>query len=149
MDAVLDWSIPALADDRPRHMLGIGEPEDLFRVRRARHRHVRLRRPHPACPARRAADRRRPAHHHPGRATAKTTAQSTPPAPARPARPSRRAYLRHLFVAEELLAYTLATTHNLAFILGLMARIRDAIESGTLPTLKADTLGRYGPRRTG
>ena len=37
-----------------------------------------------------------------------------------------RAYLRHLFVAEELLAYTLATTHNLAFILGLMARIRDA-----------------------
>ena len=31
MDRVLDWSIPALPDDRPRHMLGIGEPEDLFR----------------------------------------------------------------------------------------------------------------------
>jgi queuine tRNA-ribosyltransferase len=57
-----------------------------------------------------------------------------------------RAYLRHLFVAEELLAYTLATTHNLAFILGLMARIRAALADGTIDTLKADVLGRYRPR---
>ena len=59
-----------------------------------------------------------------------------------------RAYLRHLFVAEELLAYTLATAHNLAFILGLMARIRAAIGAGTLPALKAEVLRRYQPRRS-
>jgi queuine tRNA-ribosyltransferase len=58
-----------------------------------------------------------------------------------------RAYLRHLFVAEELLAYTLATTHNLAFILGLMAQIRVALATGTLDGLKASTLGRYDAGR--
>ena len=35
MDRVLDWSIPSLPDDKPRHMLGIGEPEDLFRSGKA------------------------------------------------------------------------------------------------------------------
>jgi queuine tRNA-ribosyltransferase len=54
-----------------------------------------------------------------------------------------RAYLRHLFVAEELLAYTLATSHNLAFILRLMARIRASLANGTLASLKAEALGRY------
>ena len=54
-----------------------------------------------------------------------------------------RAYLRHLFAAEELLAYTLATTHNLAFILELMAKIRAALGAGTLEALKAEVLGRY------
>src|SRR5439155_13337383 len=42
-----------------------------------------------------------------------------------------RAYLRHLFVADEILGYRLATLHNLHFILSLMARIRQAIEGGT------------------
>ena len=43
-----------------------------------------------------------------------------------------RAYLRHLFVAKELLGYRLATIHNLAFILGLVSRIRDAVSQGRL-----------------
>ena len=60
-----------------------------------------------------------------------------------------RAYLRHLFVAEELLAYTLATTHNLAFILGLMARMRAALATGSLGALKAEVLGRYQTLRPG
>ena len=30
MERVLEWSVPALPEDRPRHMLGIGEPADLF-----------------------------------------------------------------------------------------------------------------------
>lgn len=41
-----------------------------------------------------------------------------------------RAYLRHLFKAEELLALRLAVTHNLYFYNDLMGRIRTAIDEG-------------------
>jgi queuine tRNA-ribosyltransferase len=44
-----------------------------------------------------------------------------------------RAYLAHLFRAKELLAYRLATAHNLTFTLDFMARIRTAIAAGRLP----------------
>jgi queuine tRNA-ribosyltransferase len=52
-----------------------------------------------------------------------------------------RAYLAHLFRAEELLAYRLATCHNLTFTLDFMAEIRSSLRSGTfaarLPELRA------------
>ena len=41
-----------------------------------------------------------------------------------------RAYLRHLFVARELLAYRLLSLHNVTFYLGLMAGVRRAIAEG-------------------
>ena len=44
-----------------------------------------------------------------------------------------RAYIAHLFRAKELLAYRLATSHNLTFTLDFMARIRAAIGAGRLP----------------
>jgi queuine tRNA-ribosyltransferase len=43
-----------------------------------------------------------------------------------------RAYIAHLFRARELLAYRLATVHNLTFTLDFMARIREAIGAGRL-----------------
>jgi queuine tRNA-ribosyltransferase len=44
-----------------------------------------------------------------------------------------RAYLAHLFRAKELLAYRLATCHNLTFTLDFMARIRSALRAGVFP----------------
>ena len=44
-----------------------------------------------------------------------------------------RAYLRHLYVAEEILAMRLNTIHNLHFYLNFMKEIRRAIEQGGLP----------------
>ncbi len=44
-----------------------------------------------------------------------------------------RAYLAHLFRAEELLAYRLATCHNLTFTLDFMTGIRAALRAGTFP----------------
>jgi queuine tRNA-ribosyltransferase len=44
-----------------------------------------------------------------------------------------RAYLAHLFRAEELLAYRLATCHNLTFTLDFMVRIRASLDAGTFP----------------
>jgi queuine tRNA-ribosyltransferase len=55
------------------------------------------------------------------------------------------AYLHHLFNAGELLAYRLATIHNLSFISGLMAKIRGAIADGTFPGFRKDFLANYQP----
>jgi len=51
--------------------------------------------------------------------------------PCRLCRHFSRAYLAHLFRARELLAYRLATCHNLTFTLDFMARIRQAIAAGS------------------
>jgi queuine tRNA-ribosyltransferase len=48
-----------------------------------------------------------------------------------------RAYLHHLDRCGEILASVLGTIHNLHYYLTLMARLRGAIEAGTLPTLIA------------
>ena len=48
-----------------------------------------------------------------------------------------RAYLHHLFKADELLAYKLATLHNLSFLLRLMADTRKAIAKDQFLDLKA------------
>jgi queuine tRNA-ribosyltransferase len=54
-----------------------------------------------------------------------------------------RAYIRHLFMANELLAYRLLSLHNVHFFLGLMAETRVAIEAGTFGPFKARVLARY------
>mgnify|MGYP002785081696 CR=1 FL=1 len=46
-----------------------------------------------------------------------------------------RAYLRHLFKADEILAAVLLTTHNLHFYQTLMRKLRDAIAAGTITTV--------------
>ena len=53
-----------------------------------------------------------------------------PLCPCETCRNYSRAYLRHLFVAKEILAPRLLTIHNLAYYLGLMRSMRDAIGTG-------------------
>jgi queuine tRNA-ribosyltransferase len=55
------------------------------------------------------------------------------------------AYLHHLFRCNELLAYRLATIHNLRFISRLIHEIRTAIIEGSFKDLKEDFLSRYRP----
>lgn len=55
-----------------------------------------------------------------------------------------RAYLRHLFVAGEILAMILNTLHNVRFYMALMERIRAAIEAGTFGSLKTHFLKEGG-----
>jgi tRNA-guanine transglycosylase len=52
-----------------------------------------------------------------------------------------RAYLNHLFRAKELLAYRLATYHNLYFTERLFAKIREALKKGEFLKLKKEYLG--------
>ncbi len=55
-----------------------------------------------------------------------------------------RAYIAHLFRAKELLAYRLATCHNLTFTLDFMARIRSALRAGTFPGMLPELRSRAG-----
>jgi queuine tRNA-ribosyltransferase len=49
-----------------------------------------------------------------------------------------RAYLRHLYVSQEMTAGTLMSVHNLYFYLDLMRRIRDAISFGSFEKLRSE-----------
>lgn len=54
-----------------------------------------------------------------------------------------RAYLRHLFNAQEMLGLTLLSLHNVFFFLNLAGKIREAIRSGCFSEFKKDFLNRY------
>ncbi len=53
-----------------------------------------------------------------------------------------KAYLRHLFVAEEISSYVLNTIHNLTFYLRMMEEIRKAIEEGRFEEYRKEMLSR-------
>jgi queuine tRNA-ribosyltransferase len=60
-----------------------------------------------------------------------------------------RAYLAHLFRADELLAYRLATCHNLTYCLDFMGSIRSAIRTGAFPALLRDLRARQADMAAG
>ena len=136
--AALDVVVPLLADDaRPRYLMGLGSPLDMLD---AVHRGVDLF--DSVLPARVARNGTlwTPA----GRLNLRNARFLDDAAPVQADCPCRlcrnhsRAYLAHLFRADELLAYRLATCHNLTFCLDFMGRIRTAIAAGTLPELVRD-----------
>ena len=54
-----------------------------------------------------------------------------------------RAYLRHLFMSEELLAYRLLTLHNVTFFIGLMRAMREAIAAVGFEAFRTRFFDRY------
>ena len=57
-----------------------------------------------------------------------------------------RAYLRHLFAAEEMLGMRLAVMHNLYFYNKLTQRIRDALDNDEFAAFRAEYSGKLGQR---
>jgi queuine tRNA-ribosyltransferase len=129
-----------LPGEKPRHLLGVGEPDDLVEgalrgidtfdcampTRIARHGHA-LHYGLPRC-----------------RLDLTTAARRTEDRPIEPGCPCSaclrfgRAYLHHLFRAGEMLAISLTAEHNLAFTNRLMGRIREAISAGSLQELRLE-----------
>jgi queuine tRNA-ribosyltransferase len=126
MQAVLDWSVPALPEERPRHLLGIGEPEDLFECIE---RGIDLF----DCVAPTRYARHGVLYTRSGKLNITNAVYREDPEPIEAqcrcytCANFSRAYLRHLFLADELLAYTLASIHNLYCIVRLVCDIRHAI----------------------
>ncbi|MGK2851718.1 MAG: tRNA guanosine(34) transglycosylase Tgt [Candidatus Limnocylindrales bacterium] len=132
-DAALDVAVPLLIDDpRPRYLMGLGSPADLLE---AVHRGVDLF--DSVLPARVA--RNGQLWVPDGHLNIRNRRFLDDPDPVQADCPCllcrrfSRAYLAHLFRAKELLAYRLATCHNLTFTLDFMARVRASIQAGSFP----------------
>ncbi len=140
MNLAVAAAAPLLPQDRPRYLMGVGQPRDFFDAvergidlfdcvtptRHGRtHRaftsvgHLNLRN------ARFARDRR--------------PIEEGCDCPA--CNGYSRGYVRHLCKTDEMLGAMLLTTHNLHFLHALMGRIRDAIAADRLAELRAEVLG--------
>jgi queuine tRNA-ribosyltransferase len=131
-----------LPPDQPRYLMGVGKPDDLVE---AVGRGVDMF--DCVLPTRNA--RNGQAFTADGPVTIKQARYTRDPEPLEAACPCyacrhySRAYLRHLFMAEELLAYRLLSLHNLTFFLGLMRSMREAIVAGAFAAFKARFFARY------
>ncbi len=132
-----------LPADRPRYLMGVGKPQDLVE---AVGRGIDLF--DCVMPTRNA--RNGQAFTADGPLAVSNARFAGDPAPldaecgCEACRGYSRAYVRHLFVTRELLAYRLLTIHNLTFYLGLMRRLREAIAGGAFESFRARFLARYG-----
>jgi queuine tRNA-ribosyltransferase len=145
---VLGWSLDGLPDERPRHLLGIGDVDDILHAvaagidsfdcatptRLARHGTVLV--PDPA--ARWRLDLTKAAL-----ATSREPIAEGCPCPA--CTTHTRGYLHYLARNKELTGARLLTLHNLVFMRELMAGIRSAIEAGELAAYSERVLAGEGP----
>ncbi|MBI3978377.1 MAG: tRNA guanosine(34) transglycosylase Tgt [Chloroflexi bacterium] len=142
MHRVIEWTVAVLPEDKPRHLLGIGEPEDLFPcIARGCDTFD--------CVAPTRLARHGVLYTHDGKISIRNARFREDRRPIEEdcrcftCRRFSRGYLRHLFIAAELLGYRLATIHNLSFVVQLVHRIREAIDAGTFAALEASFLPRY------
>ena len=139
---IIGWCTDELPDDKPRHLLGISEPDDLFAAVAAGADTFDC--VSPSRVARNAA-----LYSPDGRFNitgARYRRDFTPIDPecdCYTCAHYTRAYLHHLFKAKEILAATLCTIHNERFIIRLIDRIRESIGTGDFEALREDVLGRY------
>jgi queuine tRNA-ribosyltransferase len=128
---------PELPEDKPRYLMGIGTPEDLVEgVARGMDMFDCV------LPTRNA--RNGMAFTDTGRVVIKNAGYARDPGPLSPdcrcyaCRHYSRAYLRHLFISREILAYRLLTLHNLYYYFELMARMRQALAAGCFADFHRD-----------
>ena len=133
--AVVEETVAFLPEDKPRYLMGVGSPEDIVEgVARG------IDIFDSALPTRVA--RNGALFTGRGRYNIRNAAFSRRDEPVDPdcdcytCRTFSAAYLHHLFRCEELLAYRLATIHNLRFIHNLMHKMRNAIMEGTFSTFR-------------
>lgn len=145
---IIDWVIPEVSEDKIKHLLGIGEVADIFEAvergidmfdcvaptRRARNGSLYI---SPKSGGNRKNN------------FTLNIRQSKFKADKKPIDPNcscytcqnfSKAYLRHLFMANELLFHQLATYHNIFFMTKMVEQIRNAIKKGEFKKLKISWL---------
>jgi queuine tRNA-ribosyltransferase len=139
---IVRWVIDELPEDKPRHLLGIGEPNDLFEAIAEGVDTFDC-----VAPTRNA--RNSAAMTSSGRFNLLTSASRRAFIPiddecgCYTCQHYTRAYLHHAFKAKEMIASTLTSIHNEYFVVGLVDRIRAAIIAGEFTELRTEFLGRY------
>ncbi|MCC6520962.1 tRNA guanosine(34) transglycosylase Tgt [Candidatus Nomurabacteria bacterium] len=142
MATAVKWVNGVLPEDKPRHLLGIGEPEDLFM---GVEQGVDLF----DCVAPTRLGRNGTLHTAQGKINILNTQYQKDFTPIEhgcgcyTCTHYTRAYVAHLFRAKEMLAGTLASIHNLYFIIHLVDTMREKIADGTFFEFKKTFLENY------
>ena len=136
MFSVLDYAPDLLPADQPRYLMGVGKPDDIVG---AVERGIDMM----DCVLPTRSGRTGQVWTRRGPVVIKNARHQNDPRPIDPAcscpccRGYSRAYLHHVFKAEEIIASMLMTWHNLHYFQALMQGLRDAIAAGRLPAFVA------------
>ncbi|MCS4535559.1 tRNA guanosine(34) transglycosylase Tgt [Corynebacterium sp. HS2168-gen11] len=142
LGTIVGWVCDELPREKPRHLLGISEPDDLFTAIEAGADTF-------DCVAPTRLGRRGGVYTLDGRLnlTAAPYKRDFGPIDAEfggyVSENYTRAYIHHLFKAKEFLGGTLCTMHNVTFMVRLVDNIRAAIAGGYYAEYKAEFMGRY------
>lgn len=142
METAVKWVNEILPKDKPRHLLGIGEPEDLFM---GVENGVDLF----DCVAPTRNGRGGTLYTSRGKINIKGASYREDAGPideecgCSVCKNYSRAYLCHLYRAHEMLGGTLGSIHNLYFIINLVKKMREAILAGNFPEFKKEFLQKY------
>jgi queuine tRNA-ribosyltransferase len=141
---MLRYTTPALPRNKPRHLLGVGSPEDLVIG-------VGLGMDMFDCVLPTRVARHGGLFTANGRVSIKTARFRMERGPIEEdcdcytCRNYSAAYVHHLARADELLYYRLGSIHNIRFMLRLAARLRETIIDGTYPAFRDEFLAHYIP----
>lgn len=145
MGEIIGWMVDELPEGKPRHLLGISEPDDLFAAVEAGADTFDC--VNPSRVARNAA-----IYTADGRYNVNTAKHRRSFIPLEEGcdcytcQHYTRAYVHHLFKAKEMLASTLATIHNERFTVRLVDDIRAAMRQGRFYDFRDEFLGRFYSR---
>lgn len=151
---ILEWVAEQLSEEKPRHLLGIGEVEDLFNgiergmdffdcvapTRRARNGSIYV---SPTSSHYSSKKQYQDHHFAVNIKSSKFTRDKKPldlSCGCYVCKNFSRAYLRHLYAANEILYHQLASYHNVFFITNLVKEIRQAIKEQRFKKLKSQWL---------
>ncbi len=142
--AMVEETVALLPENKPRYLMGVGSPEDIIE---SVDRGVDMF--DSALPTRVARNGAlftwQGRHNIQNSAYSQTAEPIVPGCDCYTCRTFSAAYLHHLFNCDELLAYRLATIHNLSFINSLMHKIRSAIINSTFSSFRDNFLSSYKP----
>jgi len=147
LGTIVNWVNEELPETKPRHLLGIGEPEDLFvGVENGADTFD--------CVAASRVARNNAVYATTGRFNVSVSKYKNDFSPIEEnckcytCQNYAKAYLNHLIRAKEMLASTLLTIHNEFFIVNLVAKMRETIISGDFFEFKNEFLSKYNWNRS-
>ena len=142
LGTIIGWCAEELPENKPRHLLGISEPDDLFEAMEAGADTF-------DCVSPTRVARTGAFYTEYGRfniSNARFRNDFNPldkNCDCYACANYTRAYIRHLFKAKELVAHTLMSIHNERFVLRMVQQARQAMIDGDYQELKDQVLGRY------
>jgi queuine tRNA-ribosyltransferase len=143
MDATLRATTPYLPTDRPRYLMGVGQPRDIIAAVAAGIDMF-------DCVLPTRCGRNSLVYTFDGQIRLRNAQHATDPRPLEADCPClacrhSRSYIRHLFLAGEMLGPILASIHNLTFYQRLVARLRDGVIMGRFEAVCRELAARVDP----